>query len=422
MTTRDRTVIMVVLALAAMVAGWLLVVSPKRQPGIEHSAPRSRASSPSSPPLAARWPREMSARTAFAGQYAQLARLGEAVPPRRRHPVADLPGPERGAGGPRELPRPAAYRRRRAARAPSTSSSSSRARVGQASSSRFRRARPSAPAGLPTEQFTFTLSGNFFNLVELLQPRSGLRGQRATSTLPDQRPADDASTRSASRPAPTGSRRSPPTSRRRPTSSRRPKGPSDGATAAGPGTTSSQRPDLHVRILDLDARRDRHPGAAMSVLPQHTQGTARPQALADRPRCWSSRSSRCRCCSPRRRRPTSSRRADRSAAVLLGHDAARDLGPDHRRGTRTSSGKGRNPFTPQIVATTSTTTTTATTTVTTTTTGHEHRHIDDASARGGSSAGSGSAAPRSTPLRPTARRRPHRRPPSRPRPSRRPRG
>ena len=80
MTARDRTVIMVVLALGAVVAGWLLVVSPKRS---QASSLSTQVTSVQSQLTAAEGQvaAGMSARRAFAGQYAQLAKLGEAVPP-----------------------------------------------------------------------------------------------------------------------------------------------------------------------------------------------------------------------------------------------------------------------------------------------------------------------------------------------------
>ncbi len=79
-TTRDRIVIMVVLALAAVAAGWMFVVSPKRS---EASSLSTQVSSEQSQLTAVQGQvaAGMSARRQFAGQYAQLAKLGEAVPP-----------------------------------------------------------------------------------------------------------------------------------------------------------------------------------------------------------------------------------------------------------------------------------------------------------------------------------------------------
>ncbi len=79
-TGRDRIVIMVVLAVGAVVAGWMLVVSPKRQQastlGTQISAQQSQLDAARSQLAAGE-----AARSAFAGQYEQLAKLGEAVPP-----------------------------------------------------------------------------------------------------------------------------------------------------------------------------------------------------------------------------------------------------------------------------------------------------------------------------------------------------
>ena len=80
MTARDRTVIIVVLALGAIVAGWLMVVSPKRSQAAglntQITSEQSQLTTAQGQVAAG-----MSARRAFAGQYAQLAKLGEAVPP-----------------------------------------------------------------------------------------------------------------------------------------------------------------------------------------------------------------------------------------------------------------------------------------------------------------------------------------------------
>ena len=80
MTARDRIVIVIVLAVGAIVAGWFFVVSPKRSQASNLSTQVSseQAQLSSAQNLVAAG---TSARRAFAGQYAQLARLGEAVPP-----------------------------------------------------------------------------------------------------------------------------------------------------------------------------------------------------------------------------------------------------------------------------------------------------------------------------------------------------
>ena len=164
MTARDRTVIMIVVALGAIVAGWLLVVSPKRS---QASSLNTQITSEQSQLTAAEGQvaSGMSARRQFAGQYAQLAKLGEAVPPDDDVPSliyqvqsaaqaahVNFRGLQLTGGG--------------GSSAPSTSSSTSSSSSGSSTT-----AAPQLPpgasvgaAGLPTEQFTVTLAGNYFNL------------------------------------------------------------------------------------------------------------------------------------------------------------------------------------------------------------------------------------------------------------------
>ncbi len=165
MTARDRIVIVIVLAVGAIVAGWFFVVSPKRSQASNLSTQVSseQAQLSSAQNLVAAG---MSARRAFAGQYAQLARLGEAVPPDDDVPSlivqvqaaaqeshVSFKGLQLSGGG----------------SSSSTSSSSSSSSSSSASSAAAAAAElpPGATvgaAGLPTEQFTVTLSGNYFNL------------------------------------------------------------------------------------------------------------------------------------------------------------------------------------------------------------------------------------------------------------------
>jgi hypothetical protein len=174
MTARDRMVIMVVLAVGAIVAGWMLVVSPKRDQAASLSTQiageQSQLDTARSQVAAGE-----EAKAAFAGQYAQLAKLGEAVPPDDDVPSLiyqvqsaaqaakvtfkglQLTG---GVGG------------STSSSTPSTPSPGSGSSSTPSSSSTT----PAAPAqlppgaavgaaGLPTEQFTFTLTGNFFHLA-----------------------------------------------------------------------------------------------------------------------------------------------------------------------------------------------------------------------------------------------------------------
>ena len=190
MTARDRTVIMIVLALGAIVAGWFLVVSPKRS---QASSLSTQITSEQSQLTAAEGQvaAGMSARRAFAGQYAQLAKLGEAVPPDDDIPSliyqvqsaaqaahVSFRGLQLTGGG-----------RAARLRAPSSSSSSTAARRRPPTAAQLPPGASVGAAGLPTEQFTVTLSGNYFNLSNFFNQPRELRGQRQRHA-DDPRPAD----------------------------------------------------------------------------------------------------------------------------------------------------------------------------------------------------------------------------------------
>ena len=423
MTARDRTVIIVVLALAAIAAGWLLRGLAQAQPGFEPELARSRASSPSSPASRARWPRGGSARTAFAGQYAQLAKLGEAVPP-----DDDIPS--------------LIYQVQSAAQAAhvsfrglqlsppgsSSSSSSSSSELQQLELHRqLTTAAASTPlppgagvgaAGLPTEQFTFTLDGNFFNL----SPTSST-GSRASWSAADNHllisgrlmtinaislapgsnrlPADhrDRLGDDLHRPADTGPVRTAP---RRP--ARRTTSPQPQTSTSGSSTSHSGR--------------GHHPGAPMSFLPNMLK------ELRDR-KLWPIALGADR----RARRGAGAAgqegadrpghaAADRPAALLVRHHAARDLGADHCRRTRSWRATVATRSRPQRRRDDDATATTPTTTASTT--------PGTGTAASTSPAAGGSSRRwlqhRRRPPATQLVRRPHRRPPSRRRPSPRPPG
>ncbi|MGH2887225.1 MAG: hypothetical protein ACRDPA_31770 [Solirubrobacteraceae bacterium] len=170
MTSRDRIVIMVVLALGAVVAGWFLVVSPKRSQASSLStqvaSEQSQLSSAQQQVAAG-----VSAQKEFAGQYAELAKLGEAVPP-----DDDIPS--------------LIYQVQSAAQTSHvgfrglqlTGGGSSSSTPGSSSGSSSSSSTATAPlppgasvgaAGLPTEQFTITLSGNYFNLSTFFNKLEG---------------------------------------------------------------------------------------------------------------------------------------------------------------------------------------------------------------------------------------------------------
>ena len=199
MTTRDRMVIIVVLVVGAIVAGWMLVVSPKHDQGRQPQHPDLRRADP------ARYRPQPGGRGA--GGEGRLRRpvraarqAGRGRPAGRRRPVADLPGPERGAGGQGDLPRSAADRRGRGhdqlehAVDPELQSSSRGSSSSSSSSPSSSSSAPAAPAqlppgaavgaaGLPTEQFTFTLAGNFFHLANFFNRLQNFVVSRDNSLL-----------------------------------------------------------------------------------------------------------------------------------------------------------------------------------------------------------------------------------------------
>jgi hypothetical protein len=163
-TARDRIVIMVVLAVGAVVAGWMLVVSPKRDQaaslGTQISAQQSQLDAARSQVAAGE-----SARAAFAGQYTQLAKLGEAVPP--DDDVASLIYQVQNAAQGAKV----SFRGLQLSNSPAASSSTPSSSTPGASTSTTPATQlpPGAAvgaAGLPTEQFTFSLTGNFFHLAD----------------------------------------------------------------------------------------------------------------------------------------------------------------------------------------------------------------------------------------------------------------
>ncbi|MBV9606987.1 MAG: hypothetical protein JO027_17880 [Solirubrobacterales bacterium] len=189
MTARDRIVIMVVLVVGAVVAGWMLVVSPKRDQaaslGTQISAQQSQLDSARSQLAAGE-----SARSAFAGQYAQLAKLGEAVPPDDDVPslIYQVQNAAQGAKVSfrgLQLGNATASSGTPSSSASSSSSSSSSSATGSAASAASQLPPGAAvgPAGLPTEQFTFTLTGNFFRLADFFNRLQSFVTSRGSTLL-----------------------------------------------------------------------------------------------------------------------------------------------------------------------------------------------------------------------------------------------
>ena len=175
MTTRDRIVILVVLALGAVAAGWMLVVSPKRDQAAslntQISAQQSQLDT-----LRSQVNAGQAARTAFAGQYAELARLGEAVPPDDDVPslIFQVQSAAQAAKVSfRSLQLTGGGSSSTSTSSSTSSSSSSSSSSGSGATAGSATGAGALPpgaslgaAGLPTEQFTFSLTGNYFNLAK----------------------------------------------------------------------------------------------------------------------------------------------------------------------------------------------------------------------------------------------------------------
>jgi type II secretory pathway pseudopilin PulG len=160
-TARDRIVIVVVIALAAIAGSWLEMVQPKRA---QASALASQVTAEQSQldSAQAQLSQSQAARRQFASAYTQMVRLGEAVPPDDEVPsliyqiqsAADAARVDfRGLQvnpGTASSPTPA----------PSTSGTATTPTTPLPPGVAI------GPAGFPAEQFTFSFQGNFFHLSD----------------------------------------------------------------------------------------------------------------------------------------------------------------------------------------------------------------------------------------------------------------
>jgi type II secretory pathway pseudopilin PulG len=198
-------VIVIVAALALLIGAWLLLIGPKRSQASKLQTQINAAQSDLNS-ARAQIAQAQAARRSFSGDYAELVRLGEAVPPDDNVPsllvqlqraaaaahvdfrnLALVPGSATTPATPAPTPSPS----------PTTSSSSSGSTPVSASSSSATPTTPSStstpaastsaanaaaanpstlppgaavgPAGFPTEQFTLTFRGNFFHLSDFFR-------------------------------------------------------------------------------------------------------------------------------------------------------------------------------------------------------------------------------------------------------------
>jgi hypothetical protein len=212
MTTRDRRLIIIAGVLAAIAAAWFLVIGPKRSEASKLASQISQTQAQLNDARSQVVQAE-SSRKSFAGDYAEIVRLGEAVPPDDDVPsllvqlqrAASAAGvdfrtltlvPSSSSSTPTATPTPSPSPATTTAPAGSSSSSSTSAPTAtsaststSASSSTSSTSSPAAsstaaaaltpvaasaaalppgaavgPAGFPTEQFTLSFQGSFFHL------------------------------------------------------------------------------------------------------------------------------------------------------------------------------------------------------------------------------------------------------------------
>jgi hypothetical protein len=175
-TARDRFVLAVVVALAAAIGAWMLVIQPKRSEasrlGSQLSAAQTQLAS-----VQAQVAQGNSARAAYSRSYTQLARLGEAVPPDDNVPslIYQLQGAASATGVDfRSLQLETGSSSSAPAASTTSSAASSKTTPGTlaAASALVGGVPPGAtagPAGFPEEQFAFSFNGNFFHLASFFK-------------------------------------------------------------------------------------------------------------------------------------------------------------------------------------------------------------------------------------------------------------
>ena len=211
MTGRDRTVLVVVVVLVAIVGSWLLVIQPKRSEAGKLASQINSAQAQLSSARSTLAQNE-AARSEFATNYAELVRLGEAVPADDNVPslVYELQSAasaahvnfedvvlQAGAAGsaspapstPSSSSSSTSANGSSAAKPSSSTASTSSSSTASTSSATPSTSSPSSatpatastsssglppgaavgPAGFPTENFTLTFQGNFFRLADLLR-------------------------------------------------------------------------------------------------------------------------------------------------------------------------------------------------------------------------------------------------------------
>ena len=173
MTTRDRTVLVVLVALALVIGSWFVLVQPKRSEASKLQGEITTAQAALSQAQAQVSSGE-SAKKAYAALYASLARLGEAVPTDDDVPslIYQLQAAATASkvdfkdfvltpgGGTTSAPAPAV--------ATGATGATGTAGVPAATPAALAPGVQYGSAGIPIEPFTFTFDGNYFHLADFL--------------------------------------------------------------------------------------------------------------------------------------------------------------------------------------------------------------------------------------------------------------
>jgi hypothetical protein len=173
-TARDRTVVAVVVALAAAVAAWLMLVQPQRDQASKLSSQVSAAQAQLDSARAQVASGE-AAKSSFAVSYTELARLGEAVPaddnvPSLIYQIQSAATASKVDFRSLALTPSSSGAAPAAPATPATPTSSSTAgtiaspSAAQAATASLPPGSSVGPAGFPIEPFTFTFRGSFFHL------------------------------------------------------------------------------------------------------------------------------------------------------------------------------------------------------------------------------------------------------------------
>jgi hypothetical protein len=181
MTTRDRALILVVIAVAALAGFWFLLLAPKREEArtLEGKVATERQSlSDARTGIAA----GLAARRGYARNYATVARLGQAVPADDSLPslIYQLDAAARTSKVDFRAARlkPGASSSTAPAPTPATPSSS----PAQAATATLPPGASVGPAGFPTMPFDLTFDGSFFHMADFFGRLEGFVGTRGHTT------------------------------------------------------------------------------------------------------------------------------------------------------------------------------------------------------------------------------------------------